>query len=315
MSIKIYKRLISIAIALLTINSFAQQPVVHTTIDSTHILIGQQTRLNVEIAANREPAVQLPLIVDTLMEGVEVLETSKIDTTDIGNDRIQLKYNYLITSFDSALYLLPPIKIIQNTDTVFSESLALKVSTLPVDLESKEFYDIKTLQKPRFVIWDYAVYFIVALLIAAVALIIIYLIKAKNPLKPFQKTIPREPSHVIALNELERIREEKLWQQNRVKEYHSRITDAIRQYISERFNINAMEMTSGEILDAAHQTDIIKPVFSPLQQILTTADFVKFAKYSPLPDENEISLSNAFLFVKETKPEETVAETEKIANS
>ena len=84
------------------------QTIIKTTIDSTHILIGQQTKIHLEIAADINQSIQIPLISDTLMAGVEVLEISKIDTTDIGNNRMRIKYDYLITSFDSALYLLPP---------------------------------------------------------------------------------------------------------------------------------------------------------------------------------------------------------------
>jgi len=301
----IYRKFLGTVCAAMVANvAMGQPPIVRTTIDSTSIFIGQQTRLNVEIAANHEPAVQLPLIADTLMTGVEVLETSKIDTADIGNGRIQLKYNYLITSFDSAVYLLPPLTFVQGQDTTFSEPLALKVSTVPVDTETKNFYDIKGLAKPKFVIWDYAISFIIVLLVAAIAAAVVYFIRAKEPLKPFKKNVPRAPAYVIALQELEKIRTQKLWQQNRIKEYHSALTDVLRNYIFESFNINAMEMTSGEILDAATKRDEIKPQIPVLQQILTLADFVKFAKYAPLPDENELSLSNACRFVNETKPVE-----------
>ena len=286
--------------------SISAQTVIKATIDSTHILIGQQTDIHLEIAADKNQLLQIPLIPDTLMAGVEVLEISKIDTVDIGNNRIQMKYNYLITSFDSALYLLPPFKVIAGADTIFSAELALKVSTLPVDTESGQFYDIKDIRKPPFVLMDYlpTVLMILAI-IALIALIayIIYRLINKKSLVPFKKEEPYVPPHIRAIRRLDAIKLEKLWQAGRMKEYHSEITETLRIYIEERFGVGAMEMTSGEILDDIKKYSDADTAYDNLKQILILADFVKFAKYKPLPDENELSMMNAYLFVNDTKVE------------
>ncbi|GHT13713.1 hypothetical protein FACS189426_19010 [Bacteroidia bacterium] len=291
----------------------AQPVVVKATIDSTQILIGEQTKIHLEIAANKGQALQIPVISDTLMANVEVLEISKIDTTDIGNNRILLKYDYLVTAFDSALYLLPPFKVISGVDTAYSNELALKVSTLPVDVESKQFYDIKEIIKPKFVLMDYLpiiLYILLGLVLAAAIAYIIYRIINKKSLIPFKKEEPYVPPHVRAIRELDAIKIQKLWQQGRMKEYHSDITDTLRKYIESRFEVGAMEMTSGEILDKLRGYSDADISYDNLKQILLLADFVKFAKYNPLPDENELSLMNAYLFVNNTKKEEIPAEVE-----
>ena len=90
------------------------------------------------------------------------------------------------------------------------------------------------------------------------------------------------------------------------KEYYTLITDTLRKYIEERFGINAMEMTSGEILDLIRKNSEAQSVYDNLRQILQLADFVKFAKMNPLPDENDLSMMNAYLFVNQTKEEEMV---------
>jgi hypothetical protein len=294
----------------ISVFSISAQPlVVKATIDSTHILIGQQTKIHLEIAGNKEQAIQIPVISDTLMTGVEVLEISKIDTTDIGNNRVQLKYDYLVTSFDSALYLLPPFKVISGVDTSYSNELALKVSTLPVDTESKQFYDIKDVIKPEFVLKDYLPligYILLGLILLAAIIYIIYRLVNKKSLIPFQKEEPYVPPHVRAILELDTIKRQKLWQQGRIKEYHSEITDTLRKYIEERFEIGAMEMTSGEILDKIRGYSDADISYDNLKQVLLLADFVKFAKYNPFPDENELSLMNAYLFVNNTKKEEVL---------
>jgi hypothetical protein len=291
----------------------AQPVVVKATIDSTLILIGQQTKVHLEIAANKNQALQIPVISDTIITGVEVLEMSKIDTTDIGNNRIQLKYDYLVTSFDSALYLLPPFKVISDIDTAYSNELALKVSTFPVDTESKQFYDIKEVAKPEFVITDYLMiilYIWLVLVAAGIIVYIIYRIVNKKSLIPFKKEEPYVPPHVRAIQELDVIKGQKLWQQGKMKEYHSDITDTLRVYIESRFELGAMEMTSGEILDSIRKCSEANISYDNLKQILLLADFVKFAKYNPLPDENELSLMNAYLFVNNTKKEEVPEEVE-----
>ena len=64
---------------------------------------------------------------------------------------------------------------------------------------------------------------------------------------------------------------------------------------------DVMEMTSGEILDLIHKHTDTLSVYDNLKQIMELADFVKFAKWSPLPDENDLSMMNAYLFVNQTK--------------
>ena len=286
---------------------FAQQAIVKASIDSTSLLIGEQTKIHLEIAADKSNPLQLPLISDTLMRGVEVLEISKIDTTDIGNNRIQIKYDYLVTSFDSALYLLPPFKVISGVDTSYSNELALKVLTVPVDTESGNFYDIKDVIKPKFVLQDYlaiVLYILGAIVLIAAIIYIIYRMRSKKSLIPFKKEEPILPPHIVAINELNEIKAQKVWQQGRIKEFHSQVTDTLRKYIEARFGIAAMEMTSGEILDKIRGYSDSDPVYDNLKQILQLADFVKFAKYHSLPDENELSLMNAYLFVNNTKKEE-----------
>ncbi|MDR1738957.1 MAG: hypothetical protein LBR66_09130 [Candidatus Symbiothrix sp.] len=290
----------------LSFASYAQTAIFKATMDSAQILIGEQTALHLELAANKDSRVQLPFITDTLTAGIEVLNISQPDTTDIGNGRVQYNYDYLITSFDSALYLLPPFVAIIDADTVYSNDLALKVSTLPADVESGNFYDIKDVMKPEFVWTDYLIPTGIALLIYLLIVLAVYIairIINKKPIIPLKKeTEIYLPPHVRALQSLDNIKEEHLWQHGKEKEYHSRLTDTIRQYIDERFGIDAPEMTSNQTLQALQGIADAKDVYAHLKQMLLLADFVKFAKYQPLPEENESSMNNAYQFVSNTIP-------------
>ncbi|MDR1632030.1 MAG: hypothetical protein LBR97_04005 [Dysgonamonadaceae bacterium] len=308
--IKVVMCVIGLWISLFPIS--AQPPVIKAVMDSTHIFIGHQTQIHVEVAANKNQQLQIPTITDTLMNGIEVLAVSKIDTADLGNDRIQLKYHYLITSFDSALYLLPPFKAIAGADTAYSESLALNVSTLPVDTESKQFFDIKGVVQPRFVWTDYLPQIIGIILGLGLLALIVYIIYRRmnnQAIIPFlKKEEPYIPPYERAIKGLDVVKAQKLWQMGKVKEYHSDITDILRKYIDERFDVPAPEMTSGELLDKLKGYSDTDTSYDNLKQILILADFVKFAKYNPLPDENELSLMNAYLFVNHTKKEESAVE-------
>ena len=143
-----------------------------------------------------------------------------------------------------------------------------------------------------------------ALFLICVIAYIIKRIRNKQSLIPFKKPEPKLPPHEQAIKELDEIKQQKLWQQGRSKEYYTLITETLRRYIVDRFDINAMEMTSGEILDIIRKQHEADSVYENLKQILNLSDFVKFAKMNPLPDENDLSMVNAYLFINQTKIEE-----------
>ncbi|MDD3685474.1 MAG: hypothetical protein PHE56_01785 [Bacteroidales bacterium] len=143
----------------------------------------------------------------------------------------------------------------------------------------------------------------IILLLAILATLIYFLVFDKKGKKPtLFKIKPDEPAHVIALAKLEHIRKEKIWSRGQTKEFHVQITDVIREYLENRFGIQAIEMTSSEILEITSKTgEISNEDQIKLRQILEIADAVKFAKYQALQNENDLSLRNSFEFVENTK--------------
>lgn len=298
---------------------YAKQTLIDVTIDSAAILIGEQTKLHLTVTADKDRPVQLLLPADTLMRGVEVLDISRPDSSLIENDRLVIKQDLLITSFDSSLYLLPPLKVIDGPDTISSNQVALKVSTIPVNADKPdEFNDIKAVWKPPFVWADYYPIIYGVLLGLFLLCVIIYIIKRlrnRKSLLPFaEPEVPKLPPYEQAIKELDELKGQKLWQQGLNKEYYTSLTETLRRYIDERFGVNAMELTSTEILNLLRGVPEVKSVYDKLQQILQLADFVKFAKIHPLPNENDLSLVNAYLFVNATKPVEVVPEDAETAD-
>ncbi len=283
------------------------QTIIHASIDSTLLMIGEQATIHVEVVTNKDKKIEWPVFSDTLVKNIMILESFPIDTSKADNDRILLKKDYLITSFDSALYVIPPFTVIDALDTLQSNALVLKVVTFPEIDPENGFYDIKTVLKPDFVFSDYYIYVWIVLLSLFLFCMSMYIIqkrKKKEPVFGFIKNKPKLPPHVEAISKLDKIKQEKLWQQGRNKEYYTQITEVLRIYLMDRFGIYALEMTSDEILEEIQRLQEVHSTSETLKQILELADLVKFAKYTPLPNDNEMTLLNAYLFINQTKIEE-----------
>lgn len=305
-------------------SALAQRTSVHATIQPAEILIGEQAVINLKVIAPKDQTIYFPVYEKDIVEGLEVLTMLPSDTL-IENNVATMNFRYLVTSFDSTLYYVENIPVFDGTDTIFSNSFGLKVispvlkdstvayleklntgQTDSIDFKQLQLYDIKPIQKPEFVWTDYLwvlwIILGVVVLVLLIALIIIMVMRKKN--KGYFFTPPVVlPPHARALKELDKIKQSKIWQQNREKEFYTSVTDVLRKYILERFNINALEMTSGEIIEKVKNNTQIESdsAVDNLQQVLQLADMVKFAKQKPLQDENDLSLMNAFFFVTQTK--------------
>jgi hypothetical protein len=276
-------------------------------IDSNEILIGKQAHVTLEITHAKNQKIQWAEIPDTLGK-VEIIDKSKIDTAlAADSSTIINKQRLVLTCFDSGYYVFPPFRYVDasNPDTAknFAETqpLLLTVNTIPVDT-TKAIKEIKGPVEVPFSIEDLLPYIYGLLILAAIVVATIYLykrFKKKPVVKIYEK--PKRPAHEIANEELNKLREEKLWQKGDFKSYHTRLTDIIRLYLWHRYDVNGMEMTTDEILSNHFIKQTDQESFSKLKYILELADFVKFAKLIPVANENEQSLSNAYDFISATK--------------
>ena len=297
------------------VNLLAQAITVTARIDSATILIGNQTRLSFEISQQPKQLVVTPVFTDTIIGGLELVEPGKADTVDSPDGHLLVTQRYTVTAFEDSLLYIPPYPFIVNGDTVWSKSLSLKViQPYQIDTASNQIADIKPILNPPF---NWMGFFQIVLLVLTIVIIIVlavYLIRKLIHKKPvFANTTPEIvlPPYELAIQKLNEIKQQKLWQQNRAKEFHTELTDVLREYIEKTFGISGLEMTSEEIIsNLNHLRFESKSAYTALQQILKLADLVKFAKWSPIPQENELSLNNAYLFVNETKIEEEKPDTD-----
>ena len=287
----------------------AQNVQVSASMDSTSIMIGEQTRIRLQVTQDKNQTVQFPILTDTIIKGIEVLEVLPKDTIPVSEGRFTVNEDVIVTSFDSALYYIRPFRLIAGQDTLYSNPLALKVVTYDVDTESKEYFDIKSVKEAPFVFMDYIGYVIGALLLILAVILCIWWYRRwryriEHP-ESVEAVEPKLPPHVRAINALDSLQSKKLWQKGLEKEYYTDLTDILRNYLQERFHVNTMEMTSSEIINVFKRNEVMKSSLPDLKQVLELADFVKFAKLHPLPDENEQSLAQAKAIVNETMVKET----------
>ena len=300
----------------------AQRASVQATVQPVEILIGEQALITLRVIAPEGAEIKFPVYERELVPGIEVLGMLPPDTL-IENNVMTIHFHYIITSFDSTLYYIPFMPIAFDGDTIFSNSFGLKVNTPDLtertlaeidrlhsgevetlNFEELEIYDIKPIRRAPFVwtdwLWILWIFLGVLLLAALLGALFYLYLRKKN--KGYFFTPPVViPAHVRAVQEIDKLKAEKIWQQGREKEFYTKLTDTLRIYIAERYGVNALEMTSDEIMTEIEKRAETDSVCHNLKQILTTSDLVKFAKYKPYSDENDLSLVNAYFFVSQTK--------------
>lgn len=300
------------------------QGTVDIKIDSLQLLIGQQTGITLDVTCNANQNVVFPPLSDRSMltKGVEVVKVCPIDTQMLNEGkRMQLTQRYIITSFDSALYYLPPMDVIIDTTHYKSKALALRVFTVPVDtvhvdkllhLENDgsgklvDYHEaVKDIEDAPFSWDDWAnvVYgSLLVILLMVLTFVMLVWLKQGNPIIRIIRHKAKLPPHQVAMKEIERIKEEKTWASEDSKEYYTQLTDTLRNYIQERYGFRAMDMTSSEIIDRLMQEND-EEALAELRQLFETADLVKFAKYSTLVNENDANLVTAVNYINQTKQE------------
>jgi len=287
---------------------------VESEISSVEMLVGQQVQLTVSATAAEDAVVEFPQSA-TLPEGIEYLGTINLPDESAADGMVKRQRGYVLTSFDDTLYYLPPFEVKVDGKVYPTKKLALKVLTVDVDTTNYEqYYGPKDVQDNPFD-WeldDWAKPFwlsVVMLVLMAMAYYLYIRLRDNKPVIARIRIVKRLLPHQKAMKAIEEIKAERMVTSEDPKEYYTRLTDALRKYIEERYGFSAMEMTSSEIIERLMQTDDPQTL-SELRQLFLTADLVKFAKYSTLINENDANLVSAIDFINKTKVEVPVSEQE-----
>lgn len=309
-----FRHIIILLLLLPAFPAMAQVMMPSAKMNRSEMLIGHQAEvvLSVELnLQNQWPAIDFPYKQDEWTEGVEILETTPVDTTqpDPNNAQLyQLSQRYTITSFDSGMYDLGRLPVVVNGDSLFSNALQLAVNTVQIDTTQTAIFDIKEIYEVELTWKDYFdLYGWIVLLISlagAIAMLAFFFIRNRRRKAAMVAAAPKPivPSHIIALDALRKLEEEKAWQSRPLKIYHTDLTDIIREYIEGRYRVPAHEQTSNEVLQNLRFADLREDATLRLRHVLKLADMVKFAKEQPGEQENERSFMYAREFVVMTQP-------------
>lgn len=287
--------------------SRAQAVKVDAHLEKSTIPLGDQTKLHLTITFPAKDSVTFPVLADSIKAKLQIVSANKPDTSFDKNDvSIEtIDRSYTLTSFDTGQYVIPQYELKTKTGSFKTPELVLTIASVAVDT-TKGVYDIK---QPFQVSYSWAEWLkdnwpkiaFPVLAILVIGAIIWYLRKRPKKEVLVKPTQPVKPEHVIALDKLYALREQKLWQNNRTKEYYSEISDIMRDYLERRYGISANEQTTDEILASLRYMDITETDRAKLKQVLVLADLVKFAKEKPLSNENEQSINAAIDFVLKTQ--------------
>lgn len=302
------KKILSVILLTLSVLPLMAQVSVEAEIDSIQIFIGEQAHVTLRASMPEGATAEFPVFKTSQMvtPGVEVLSSKEESVKSKDNGIVERTVVYTLTSFDDTLYYLPPFAVKVDGKAYKSKSLALKVLPFEVDTTHVEkFFGPKDVQDNPF-LWSewrpLVLLFVLTLLLLVLGGYLYYRLRSGKPIITAIRVVKRLLPHQKAMKEIEQIKADKMVSSENQKEYYTKLTETLRKYIEERYGFNAMEMTSSEIIQRL-TAESDQKMLDELRQLFTTADLVKFAKYSVLINENDANLVNAIDFINQTKLE------------
>tara|TARA_B110000858_G_scaffold3723_1_gene4418 strand:- start:2527 stop:3444 length:918 start_codon:yes stop_codon:yes gene_type:complete len=288
---------------------FAQKPMVKAEIDTTNIRIGEQFQLKISVDETQNviiPKIQL--------KGLEVIDSTRIDT--IKNSLIR---RYILTGFDSGAFYIPQQQIFVKNQAFLTDSLLINIATIAIDTTKLKKFPIKSIKKEPYTFDDFRIYIYLILAILAIIGFWIYwfVIRKRKESEdaPTYRTLPPFEEAILRLNELD---EKLLWQNNKIKEYYSELTEIVRGYIERELKVPALENTTDEVLAMIKDfknldsIETSKETIKKLKDLLREADLVKFAKSKPLAIEIEDDRRDAEFIIGHLKPKQIIEKEDEL---
>ncbi|AUC21691.1 hypothetical protein BTO15_06045 [Polaribacter sejongensis] len=288
---------------------FAQESMVKAEIDTTNIRIGEQ--FNLKITVDDTQNVIMPKL---QLKGLEIIDSTQVDT--IKNSLIR---KYILTGFDSGAFYIPQQQIFVKNQAFLTDSLLVNVATIAIDTTKVKKFPIKSIKSEPYTFDDFKIY--IYILLAALAIISFWIYwfvirKRKEEVEEdTYKAMPPYDEAILKLNELD---EKLLWQNNKVKEYYSELTEIVRGYIERELKVPALEKTTDEVLDMlkdfkdAETIQTSEDTIKKLRDLLREADLVKFAKSKPLALEIEEDRKDAQDILSNLKPKPIIEENDEL---
>jgi len=315
------KIIMMIAAVLPALVSVSKAQTAQIAIDSNNVEFGCPVRMRISAKAKIGDRVTPPAFrKNEVIPGIEILQVGDVDTVSNGVQDVTYTFNYDITSFEDSTFVIPQQAVVIEKDTFYTNEKAITFTLLQnVDstfyngidtTQQLKIFDVKDVKQTPWTFEEFwhrygkGILFLLVFGIIIALLTYVVVRKVRNqPLIPFSK--PKEPAHKQALLMLNNLKDMKLCEEGKFKEYYTYITEILKNYISDRWGTSVMESSTTETLAVLKKKIGAKSVaYNDMQEISSTADFVKFAKMEPAPDENARTLSKAFEIVESTKQTE-----------
>ncbi len=283
----------------------AQHIEVTASTDTSAYLIGDYIYFTITISYDKNIMPLVPLVKDSI-PGLEFITQEDV-VSGKSNDYFYNTHTFIFSKYDSGSVHIPAITVYYRklNDTLLYDAKTnehnIRIDLVDIDPER----DIKDIKEPITIPLDWKEILLWLIIIVIVLILLYYLFKKIKKRKPEVEKIElidiSKSPHEAALELLRKLEEKQLWQQGFIKEYHSEITGIIRKYFEERFEIPALESTTGELLSLLLINEDAKEIVKETENFLSNADLVKFAKFQPMNEINEQMMIQAYDIVNKTR--------------
>jgi len=283
----------------------AQTISVSAATDTNSYKVGDYIKYQIEIKHDKLISVNMPAVKDSI-KVLDYIETLPAVKNEVDNQIVE-RYTYVFSKYDSANVTIPPVTIeyylgrTTSKKLIKTNSVSITIRTLPVNAQE----DIRDVKNPLKLPLNWLLILAITVIILLLLALLYYLYRRYRKKKELKENIITEikiPPHEIALTGLHELEDKKLWQNGFVKQFHSEVTEIVRQYFEGRFNFRALEMTSSEILAVLSYKEEGKKIVQFSDNFFSNADLVKFAKFEPMPKVNDEMMKQAYEIVNQTIP-------------
>lgn len=291
----------------LTANALAQEVEVTASVPEETISVGKPFNLDLTMKVPYGYYVEWnDFAADTLSEQVDILKRGELQRTADADSNIIVQQQLTLMTFDTGYVQVPGIGLTyaqsvedQLRMKAFSDPLSLYVNHMAVDTTQGYRPLMEPIDQP-FTVKEVFPWILGVLLLVLAGFVVWFLLKRRKPRvdengEPVKG--PVIPPYDKAIGDLESLKQQKMWQAGKVKEYYSNLTDIAREYIEGQFGVNAVEMTTDDILDEVRELRFDAGLYGKLKDTMELADLVKFAKYNASSLESDNAMSDMTDFV------------------
>ena len=288
----------------------AQQVEAEGKVESKDVQVGKPFTLDLSLKVPYGWFVEWnDLAIDTLSDQIDIIKRSVVERTADADSNVIVKQQLTLMTFDTGQIQVPAVGLVYaksfddpNRQKAYTDPIDLYSTTITVDTTLAYKPIVEPIAAP--VQMKEVFPWILAVLLLALAFFgIWYWLKHRKVKEDADGNIVRGPvipPYDKAVGDLENLRQQKLWQSGKVKEYYSSLTDIAREYIEGQFGVNAVEMTTDDILEEIKPLHFSQETYDKLKETMQVADLVKFAKYSSSNLESENAMNSMTDFVNES---------------